>query len=122
MAEAQASTESSTASSILDPTDSTGSADSTASASSSDLLGGGDSQLLTALQSMESGSSTGSTSSSDSASELSALESLYGASLGTGVDRDTEHDRRRHHESRGHRSRGDAGDRNDQQRLRALRR
>jgi cell wall-associated NlpC family hydrolase len=76
LAEAQANTEASSATSLLDPT---GSSDSTASTDSTDassaLLGGGDSQLLAALQSMEASTSTDTTDSTDSADSLASLES-----------------------------------------------
>jgi hypothetical protein len=79
LAEAQASTEASSATSLLDPTsssDSTASTDSTDA--SSDLLGGGDSQLLAALQSMEASTSTGTTDPTDSTGSADSLASLSG--------------------------------------------
>jgi cell wall-associated NlpC family hydrolase len=74
LAEAQANTEASTATSVLDPSSTTDSTDPTDSTSA--LLGGGDSQLLTALQSMEASTSTGSTDSADSAASVDSLSAL----------------------------------------------
>jgi cell wall-associated NlpC family hydrolase len=72
LAEAQANTEASSATSLLDPTSSSDSTDSTDASSA--LLGGGDSQLLAALQSMEASTSTDTTDSTDSADSLASLD------------------------------------------------
>jgi cell wall-associated NlpC family hydrolase len=74
LAEAQTNTEASTATSVLDPSSTTDSTDPTDSTSA--LLGGGDSQLLTALQSMEASTSTGATDLTASADSLDSLGSL----------------------------------------------
>jgi peptidoglycan DL-endopeptidase CwlO len=75
---AQAQTQDGTSAlSVLDPSDST---DTSGSTSSSDLLSGGDSQLLSALQSASSGSASSADSSTASSSELSALEAALGGS------------------------------------------
>jgi cell wall-associated NlpC family hydrolase len=75
---AQAQTQDGTSAlSVLDPSDST---DASGSTSSSDLLSGGDSQLLSALQSASSGSASSNTTSS---SELAALEQALQSSGAT---------------------------------------
>jgi len=80
LAEAQANTEASSATSLSDPTSSSDSTDSTDSTdASSALLGGGDSQLLAALQSMEASTSTGTADSADSLASLDSGDSLNGA-------------------------------------------
>jgi len=80
LAEAQANTEASSATSLSDPTSSSDSTDSTDSTdASSALLGGGDSQLLAALQSMEASTSTGTADSADSLASLDSSDSLNGA-------------------------------------------
>jgi cell wall-associated NlpC family hydrolase len=93
LAQAQAQ-EGTSALSVLDPSDSTDASTSTdPSTSSSDLLSGGDSQLLSALQSASSGSSSAdadtSASSTASSSELSALEAALGGSSSDGTTSDT---------------------------------
>jgi cell wall-associated NlpC family hydrolase len=102
LAQAQAQ-EGTSALSVLDPSDSTDPSTSTAaSSSSSDLLSGGDSQLLSALQAASSGSSSpadadadastdadAGTSSTATSSELSALEAALGGSSSDGTTSDT---------------------------------
>jgi cell wall-associated NlpC family hydrolase len=68
LAEAQASTEASAATSLLDPTATSSSGSAASTDSTSDLLGGGDSQLLTALQSMEASTATSTASSTTAGS------------------------------------------------------
>jgi cell wall-associated NlpC family hydrolase len=67
LAQAQTSTEASAATSVLDPSSTTDSTDST-----SDLLGGGDSELLAALQSMNASTSTGASDGTELADLASA--------------------------------------------------
>jgi cell wall-associated NlpC family hydrolase len=92
LAQAQAQ-EGTSALSVLDPSDSTDASTSTdGSTSSSDLLSGGDSQLLSALQAASSGSSSAdadtSASSTASSSELNALEAALGGSSSDGTTSD----------------------------------
>jgi len=72
---AQADTESSAATSVLDPSSDTSAATSTDGTSgTSDLLGGGDSQLLAALQSMTSADATDTTDGTDATDTTGATD------------------------------------------------
>ncbi|HTW12481.1 MAG TPA: hypothetical protein VME01_07050 [Solirubrobacteraceae bacterium] len=75
LAAAQADTEASAATSLTDPADASDSTDGLADSSA--LLGGGDSQLLTALQSM---GTSGSTDASDPLASLASTDSAGGTS------------------------------------------